>query len=87
MLLGAKRDDDVTAATNANLIKYTLCTVSVLDWWINNPSSPAYDANYSNLYRISEEDGGPLFSVPERSDQNQLFAEGVKKAIEAKRSK
>lgn len=87
VLLGAKRDDDVTAATNANLIKYTLCTVSVLDWWINNPSSPAYDSNCSNLYRISEEDGGPLFSVPERSDQNQLFAEGVKKAIEAKRSK
>ena len=87
MLLGAKRDDDVTAATTANLIKYTLCTVSVLDWWINNPSSQAYDANSSKLYRISEEDGGPLFSVQERSDQNQLFAEGVKKAIEAKRSK
>ena len=40
-----------------------------------------------NPVTISEEDGGPLFSVPERSDQNQLFAEGVKKAIEAKRSK
>ncbi|MGN0729803.1 hypothetical protein [Treponema sp.] len=87
VLLGAKREDDVTAATNANLIRYTLCTISVLDWWINNSASPAYDANSTKLYRISEKDGAPLFSVPERNDQNQLFAEGVKKAIEAKRKK
>jgi hypothetical protein len=87
VLLGAKRDLEVTVATNANLIKYTLCIISVLDWWVNNPSSPAYSADSSVLYRISEKDGGPLFSVPVRTDQNQLFAEGVKKAIEAKHAK
>lgn len=87
VLLGAKRDPSVSAATNANLIKYTLCIMSVLDWWVNNPSSPAYNADPNKLYRVSPEDGAPMFSVPVRSDQNQLFADGVKKAIEAKKNK
>ncbi len=87
VLLGAKRDIEVSAATNANLIKYTLCVMSVLDWWINNPTSPAYDSTSTKLYRISEKDGGPVFSVPLRTDQNQLFAAGVKKAIESKKNK
>ena len=79
MLLGAKRSDDVTAATNANLLKYTLCIVSVLDWWVNNPTSPAYITDTSEIYRI-DKDGGPGFSAPERSDQNKLFADAVKAA-------
>lgn len=87
VLLGAKRSDDVTAATNANLIKYTLSIMAVLDWWVNNPQSPAYTADPTHIYRISAKDGGPEFSAPERTDQNQLFAEGVKKAIEAKKNK
>ncbi|MBQ0039927.1 MAG: hypothetical protein KBS64_05830 [Treponema sp.] len=87
VLLGAKREASVTAATNANLIKYTYCIMSVLDWWVNNPSSPAYATDPMNLYRINPKDGAPQFSVNLRTDQNTLFAEGVKKAIEAKRSK
>ena len=87
VLLGANRDISVSAATNANLIKYTLCIISVLDWWINNPTSPAYLSDPKDIYRISEKDGAPLFSVDVRTDQNQLFAEGVKKAIAAKKSK
>ena len=87
VLLGAKREASVSAATNANLIKYTLCVISVLDWWINNTSSPAYETDPMKLYRINAEDGAPQFSVPLRSDQNQLFAEGVKKAIEAKKNR
>ncbi len=79
VLLGAKRPDDVTAATNANLLKYTLCVVSVLDWWVNNPSSPAYITDTSEIYRI-DKDGGPGFSAPERTDQNKLFADAVKAA-------
>lgn len=79
VLLGAKRPDDVTAATNANLLKYTLCVISVLDWWVNNPSSPAYITDTAEVYRI-EKDGGPGFSAPERSDQNKLFADAVKAA-------
>ena len=81
VLLGAKRPDDTTAATNANLIKYTLCIVAVLDWWLNNPESPAYTADSKDFYRTSGNNGAPEFSVPERTDQNQLFADGVKKAI------
>lgn len=87
VLLGAKCDDGVTAATNANLIKYTLFVIAVLDWWLNNGSSPAYDTDASKLYRISEKDGGPEFSVPMRTDQNQLFADGVKKAVEARKNR
>lgn len=85
VLLGARADDEVTRATNANLIKYTLCIMAVLDWWVNNNTSPAYTAGSDKLYRISAKDGGPEFSVPERTDQNQLFADGVKRAISARK--
>lgn len=87
VLLGAKRDASVSAATNANLIKYTYCIMSVLDWWVNNPSSPAYATDAMKLYRVNPADGAPQFSVELRTDQNQLFADGVKKAIEAKKNK
>lgn len=87
VLLGAKRSDSTTAATNANLIKYTLCVVSVLDWWINNPTSPAYTGESEKIYRVSQKDGQPQFSVPVRSDQKKLFAESIKKQIEAKSAK
>ena len=86
VLLGAKKQTG-TSATNANLLKYTLCVVSVLDWWINNAASPAYTGDSKLLYRVSEKDGGPEFSVPERSDQNQLFANEIKRAIAAKANK
>lgn len=79
VLLGAKKPEETTQATNANLIKYAMCIVSVLDWWINNKESPAY-ANCSSkrLYRISDKDGAPVFSVPLRNDQNRLFSQSVK---------
>ena len=80
VLLGAKKPD--SAATNANLIKYALMVIAVLDWWVNNPDSPAYSTDSTKIYRINEEDGAPAFSVPTRSDQNKLFAERVKKTIE-----
>ena len=77
VLLGAKRMQE-TDATNANLIKYTLYVLTVLDWWINAPSSPAYSAGSDTIYRISEEDGNIAFGVPLRKDQNKLFAERIK---------
>lgn len=83
VLLGAKKTTD-TAATNANLIKYTLCIMAVLDWWVNNPDSPAYNIESKQIYRINDEDGGPSFSAPLRNDQNQLFAAAIKKALAAK---
>ncbi|MCQ2592731.1 MAG: hypothetical protein MJ188_08090 [Treponema sp.] len=78
VLLGAQNKTANTNANNANLLKYTLCFISVLDWWINNPGSPAYTTDPMNIYRISPSDGKPQFSVPQRSDQNSLFVEAVK---------
>lgn len=78
VLLGAQNKTANTNATNANLLKYTLSFIAVLDWWINNPTSPAYSTNPMDVYRISPTDGKPQFSVTERTDQNSLFIEAVK---------
>lgn len=83
-LLGANNTSANTNANNANLLKYTLCILSVLDWWINNPESPAYTTSPRHIYRISEEDGKPKFSVPERNDQNKLFAAQIRAALTKK---
>lgn len=83
-LLGGNNTTATTNANNANLLKYTLCILSVLDWWINNPESPAYSTNPRRIYRISEEDGKPKFSVPERNDQNKLFAAQIRDALTKK---
>lgn len=84
ILLGGNNTTATTNANNANLLKYTLCILSVLDWWINNPESPAYSTNPRRIYRISEEDGKPKFSVPERNDQNKLFAAQIRAALTKK---
>lgn len=78
ILLGAQNRSASTMATNANLLKYTLCFIAVLDWWLNNPESPAYSTNPMHIWRVSAEDGRPLFSVPERRDQNKLFVDSIK---------
>ena len=78
VLLGAQNKTSNTNANNANLLKYTLCFIAVLDWWINNPGSPAYTTDPMSLFRISPSDGKPIFSVQTRSDQNALFVEAVK---------
>ena len=83
VLLGAKKDDKTTAATNSNLIKYTMCVIAVLDWWINNPDTPAYTTDSMRFYRMAP-DGSPEFSAEVRSDQNQLFADAIKKAVAAR---
>ena len=78
VLLGAQNKTANTTANNANLLKYTLCFIAVLDWWINNPGSPAYSTEPMHIWRVSEADGKPQFSVPERKDQNKLFADGIR---------
>ena len=78
VLLGAQNKTANTTASNANLLKYTLCFMAVLDWWINNPGSPAYSTDPMHIWRVSPEDGKPQFSVPERKDQNKLFADGIR---------
>ncbi|MBQ9238934.1 MAG: hypothetical protein IJ191_06445 [Treponema sp.] len=80
VLLGAQNTGQSTNATNANLLKYTLCIIAVLDWWINNPSSPAYSSDPMDIYRVSLDDGKPQFSTEVRNDQNKLFAETIKAA-------
>lgn len=87
VILGANNMSATTNANNANLLKYTLCFMSVLDWWINNADSPAYSVSPRHIYRISEEDGKPKFSVPERTDQNKLFSDQIKAAYAAKKGK
>ncbi len=80
VLLSAKKPANETNATNANLVKYALCVVAVLDWWVNDPESPAYSTDAMRIYRVSDADGGIQFSAPLRSDQNKLFAERIKAA-------
>ena len=84
VLLGAQNKGANTNATNANLLKYTLCFMAVLDWWINNPGSPAYATDPMSIYRISSTDGKPEFSVRTRSDQNALFVQAVKESYQKK---
>ena len=78
VLLGAQNRTANTNATNANLLKYTLCFIAVLDWFINNPESPAYSTDPMHIWRVSDTDGKPLFSVPLRTDQNKLFADAIR---------
>ena len=78
VLLGAQNKTANTTANNANLLKYTLCFIAVLDWYVNNPDSPAYQTDPMHIFRISPADGKPVFSVPERNDQNKLFAEAIR---------
>ncbi len=78
VLLGAQNKTANTTANNANLLKYTLCFIAVLDWYLNNPDSPAYTSDPMHIWRVSPDDGKPVFSVPLRSDQNKLFADEIK---------
>ena len=87
VLLGAQNKGPNTNANNANLLKYTLSVICVLDWWVNDENSPGYEYDNTLPYRISEEDGKPKFSVPERTDQNKLFADQIRAAVAAKKNK
>ena len=78
VLLGGQNKTATTSATNANLLKYTLCFISVLDWWINNPDSPAHQTDPMHIWRVSDADGKPSFSVEERTDQDKLFADAIR---------
>ena len=55
-----------------------------LDWFINNPDSPAYTTDPMHIYRVSLTDGKPLFSTDLRNDQNKLFAEAIRASYQQK---
>lgn len=78
VLLGSTRQKQSPRATNLTLLKYTYAVASVLDWWINCKTSPAYNGAKVPVCRISPDDGRPVFSIPERDDQNLLFARSLK---------
>lgn len=78
VLLGSTRQKQSPRATNLTLLKYTYAVASVLDWWINCKTSPAYNGSNVPVCRISPDDGRPVFSIPERKDQNLLFARSLK---------
>ncbi|MBO5730869.1 MAG: hypothetical protein J6R67_06715 [Treponema sp.] len=78
VLLGSTRQKQSPRATNLTLLKYTYAVASVLDWWINCKTSPAYNGAKVPVCRISADDGRPVFSIPERDDQNLLFARSLK---------
>lgn len=80
VLVGGKNSKN---ANVFNLIKYTNAAVTVLDWWVNDPDSPAYTADAEQIYR-KDNGGKPVFSIPTRSDQNEVFSASIKRAAAAK---
>lgn len=80
VLVGGKNSKN---ANIFNLIKYTNAVITVLDWWINDSESPAYAADAELIYR-RDNGGKPIFSIPTRSDQNEVFAASIKRAAAAR---
>lgn len=80
VLLGGKNSKN---ANIFNLIKYTNYVITVLDWWINDSDSPAYAVDAEQIYR-KDNGGKPIFSIPTRGDQNEVFAQSIKRAAAAK---
>lgn len=65
--------------TNALLIKYTLSILSVLDWWINDKDSYAYQNAPDYLYRVTEPGKSvPAFGIKVRTDVDAVFLKHLK---------
>jgi hypothetical protein len=77
VLLGAKKNSPM--AVNASIVKYTAAVLAVLDWWINDETSPARDQDNFQLFRTSPVDGRPAFSADLRTDTDDLFKQNLKK--------
>lgn len=84
VLLNAKERGAKMTATNANLSKYISYVLAVLDWWINEKTSPAYKADSKKIYRTMPGSQEPAFSVEARADQDKLFAESIRAAMQKK---
>lgn len=74
VLLGGKAS---TNTNKLNLLKYTACVLSVLDFWINDPNSPAYAKSAACPFR-KDTDGHPLFNIPVMSNVDSLFAKHIR---------
>jgi hypothetical protein len=84
VLLGARKNSPM--AVNASVVKYTAAVIAVLDWWINDESSPARDQDNFKLYRTSQEDGKPVFSTNLRTDTEDIFKRNLKKLAQDSQS-
>jgi hypothetical protein len=74
MLLGKEN------RTNVSLIYYTLSVLTVLDYFINNPQSWAYQTNTAKLFRSSDAEGIFPESLPEkRIDADAVFKQSIEK--------
>lgn len=78
LLLGGAKSKEFT---KLNLMKYTLCALRVLDWWINDKTSIAYKMKMTIPYRTIENTGEPQFAVALRSDQQDLFVRHMRNMI------
>ncbi len=68
--------------TNAVLLRYSLSILSVLDWWINDPYSPAYKIQSESIYRTVEAGGTiPAFGVTPRTDTDEIFKRHLRKSF------
>ena len=66
--------------TNATIIFFTLSTVAVLDYIINNENSWAYGSRPGPLFRSIKNEGIiPQFGVDEKLDADKIFKESLKK--------
>lgn len=84
VLLNAKDRGANMTATNINLIKYISHILAVLDWWVNDKTSPAYKADPSKIYRTRPGTTEPAFSMEARDDQDKLFAAAIRAMIQKK---
>jgi hypothetical protein len=74
MLLGKEN------RTNISLIYYTLSVLTVLDYFINNPNSWAYQTNTAKLFRSSDAEGLLPESLPEAFiDADAVFMRSIEK--------
>jgi hypothetical protein len=65
---------------NATLIFFSLSTMTVLDYLVNNENSWAYVDRPGPLFRSIRNEGiSPLFGVDEKLDADQIFKDSLKK--------
>lgn len=67
------------ACTNARLICAIADVLAVLNWWLNDSSSPAYNNELEIPYRYDEVTEEPIFNVPLRNDVEYIFVRENKK--------
>jgi len=65
---------------NATLVFFSLSTVTILDYLVNNENSWAYSGRPGPLFRSIRNEGiSPLFGVDEKLDADQIFRDSLKK--------